>query len=71
MALAERALLLPLVGASAPSGQFAQEPSVDTAAFFAAFEPVRVLTLEENEEVITVFPLIGAGRAGELVPKQA
>ena len=56
-----------LDGASAASLQLPQEPLVDTAAFFAAFEPVRVLTLEENEEVITVFPLIGAGRAGELV----
>ena len=54
-------------GASAASLQLPQEPLVDTAAFFAAFEPLRVLTLEENEEVITVFPLIGAGRAGELV----
>ncbi len=54
-------------GASTASLQLPQEPVVDTAAFFAAFEPVRVLTLEENEQVVTVFPRIGAGRAGELV----
>ena len=71
------ALLLPLLGAcgadpgqdgaSAASRQLPEEPLVDTAAFLAAFEPVRVITLEENEEVVTVFPRIAAGRAGELL----
>jgi len=36
-------------GASPTSLQIPQEPSVDTAAFLAAFEPLRILTLEENE----------------------
>ena len=56
-----------LDGASAASLQLPQEPSVDTAAFFAALEPVRVLTLEENAEVVTVFPRMAAGRAEELL----
>ena len=72
-------LLLPLLGAcgveasqeqdgeSAAPRQVPEELSVDTAAFFAAFEPVRALTLEENEEVITVVPVISAGRTGELI----
>ena len=76
-AFAPLALFLPLLGAcgadaiqegaSGPTGQLAQEPLVDTAAFLAAFEQVRDLTLEENEEVITVFPRIAVDRAGKLL----
>lgn len=71
------ALLLPPTGisyadssehkASTPSNQFTQEPSVDTVAFFAALERVRTITLEENEEVLAVYPRITADRAGELL----
>ncbi len=54
-------------GASAASLQLPEEPSVDTAAFFAAFERVRVITLEENEEVVTVFPRMAPDRAEDLL----
>ncbi len=72
-------LLLPLPGAHSPDAapllegaspslpQVPQEPSVDTAAFLAAFEPVRAITLEENEDVITVFPRMAAGGVDELL----
>ena len=72
-------LLLPLAGAHGPDAmplpdeasptslQIPQEPSVDTTAFLAAFEPVRIITLEENEDVVTVFPRMAAGRADELL----
>ncbi|MCY3546867.1 MAG: hypothetical protein OXH49_08285 [Gemmatimonadetes bacterium] len=53
--------------ASPTSLQIPQEPSVDTAAFLAAFEPLRILTLEENEDVVTVFPRMAAGHADELL----
>lgn len=54
-------------GSIPASRQLPEEPTVDTAAFFAAFEQIRVLTLEENEEVITVIPIMSAGRTGELI----
>lgn len=52
---------------SSASPALPQEPSVDTAAFLAAFEPVRAITLEENEDVVTVFPQMVAGGADELL----
>ena len=72
-------LLLPLPGTHSPDAtphpdgagpaslQLPQEPSVDTAAFLAAFELVRAITLEENEDVITVFPRMAAGGVDELL----
>ncbi len=49
------------------SSDVGREPLVDTVAFAEAFEVVRTLTLEENEEVVTVSPKITTDGTGQLL----